>query len=83
MYQSKILTYQGEVEENNNDTKESDGNVNAKRNIDVRFEDVEQKCLMHNNIDVIVSKGRFYRFLLKPYAIDTSTNFLHIFFFCY
>ena len=59
MYQSKILTYQGEVEENNNDTKESDGNVNAKRNIDVRFEDVEQKCLMHNNIDVIVSKGRF------------------------
>ena len=58
MYQSKILTYQGEVEENNNDTKESDGNVNAKRNIDVRFEDVEQKCLMHNNIDVIVSKGK-------------------------
>jgi hypothetical protein len=60
MYQSKILTYQGEVEENNNDTKESDGNVNAKRNIDVRFEDVEQKCLMHNNIDVIVSKGKVF-----------------------
>ena len=66
MYQSKILTYQGEVEENNNDNKESDGNVNAKRNIDVRFEDVEQKCLMHNNIDVIVSKGRFYRILQNP-----------------
>ena len=77
MYQSKIMTYQGEVEEEKEQTEQTeqksrrrrtttlsnnafatgDGNMFAERNVDVRFEHIEQSCQMSANIDIIVSKA--------------------------
>ena len=88
MYQSKIMTYQGDVTEEEEEKKTStttttnnaitvgEGNMFAERNVDVRFESVEHLCQMSNNIDVIVSKAECCLYEQNPHRCYELTTWV-------